>query len=216
MKSIGVAIAVVVLLSASACAMGLPALKGHHQIGISVGMWNQTTSTRTEAGIGGVETTVGTSGGMGGVSYAYWFNDDLALRVDVAGMLTDIETDAGVDGVESKTGSITRILIGAKKIWVMSDSSPRFRPFLSAMIGPFIGNQSETHAGLTVVSESRTETAVGGALAGGTDIRIGSRFMAIASVGYNLMSDFNHSIGGSRNYSGPEFSFGLGVVLGRM
>lgn len=216
MKVIGVAIAVVVLMSASACAMGLPGLKGHHQIGISVGMWNQTTNTRTEAGIGGVETTVGTSGGMGGVSYGYWLNEDFAFRLDVGGMLTDIETDAGIDGVESKTGSITRILIGAKKTWMTSGSSPRFRPFLSAMIGPFIGNQSESHVGLSVVSESRTETAVGGVLAGGSDIRIGSRFMASAAVGYNLMSDFNRSIGGSRNYSGPEFSFGLGVVLGRM
>jgi hypothetical protein len=84
------------------------------------------------------------------------------------------------------------------------------------MIGPFIGSQNETRAGLSVVAESRTETAVGGVISAGSDIRIGSRFITSAAIGYNLMTDFDRAIGGSRNYSGPEFSFGFGLVLGRM
>ena len=216
MRSLGVAILAALLMSVSALAMGPPELRGHHQVGIHAGMWSQSTSTRTEVGIGGVETTVGSSGGMAGVSYGYWVHEGFAVRLDVGGMMTDIETDVGIGGVQTKTGSITRILVGGKKSWTSSAFGPRFRPFVSAMIGPFIGNQNETHAGLSVVAESRTETAVGGVISIGSDIRIGSRFMVPVKVGYNLMTDFENAIGGSRNYSGPEFSFGFGVVFGRM
>ncbi len=34
------------------------------------------------------------------------------------------------------------------------------------------------------------------------------------TVGYNLMSDFDEAVGGSRNDSGPEFSLGFGYVFG--
>jgi len=34
-----------------------------------------------------------------------------------------------------------------------------------------------------------------------------------ANLGYNLMSDFDRTIGGSDNYSGPEFSVGLSFLF---
>lgn len=33
------------------------------------------------------------------------------------------------------------------------------------------------------------------------------------TLGYNLMTDFAEPIGGSRNYSGPEFGIALSLVL---
>ena len=216
MKTLIVAAVAVILMSANVLAMGPAPLAGHHHIGLHAGMWNQSTSTRTEVGIGGVSTSVGSNGGMGGITYGYWMSEGLALNVSVGGMATDIETDAGISGVTSKTGSVAMILIGAKQYFPAATYGTRLRPFVSLAIGPFIGTQQETRAGLNVVTESRTEGAVGGQLGLGTDIRIGSRFLTSAMIAYNLMTDFDRAIGGSRNYSGAQFSFGIGIILGRM
>ncbi|MCP4600285.1 MAG: hypothetical protein GY847_07095, partial [Proteobacteria bacterium] len=59
------------------------------------------------------------------------------------------------------------------------------------------------------------ETAFGGQLAAGLDFVTGRNFMMSAGFGWNLMSDFNEPIGGSKNYSGPEFSFGFSWLFGK-
>lgn len=48
----------------------------------------------------------------------------------------------------------------------------------------------------------------------GVDFVLGSHFMPGIALSYNLMSDFDKPIGGSKNYGGPEFSFGISYLFG--
>jgi hypothetical protein len=64
---------------------------------------------------------------------------------------------------------------------------------------------------------SRTvgETAIGMCLAAGIEGFFG-RFIRLGfGMGYHAVSSFDQPIGDDDNYGGPEFSIGLGVMLGR-
>ena len=64
-------------------------------------------------------------------------------------------------------------------------------------------------------AENIRETAFGSRLAVGVDWFITHRFVSGISLGYHVMSDFDRFVGGSDDYSGPEVSVSVGVVLGR-
>ncbi len=61
---------------------------------------------------------------------------------------------------------------------------------------------------------SRTEAVFGGQVEAGIDFLLGRRVMTGLRFAYDLMSDFQQPIGGCRNYSGPEFTIGLGFLIG--
>ncbi len=67
---------------------------------------------------------------------------------------------------------------------------------------------------MTVVTESRTEAAFGGEVEAGVSIVLDRKVLATVAAAYDLMTDFNQPIGGSRNYSGPQMTLGLSLLLG--
>jgi hypothetical protein len=185
-----------------------------HQLELRLGLWNLNTDVRTEVDASGVSTSVESSGGLGGIAYGYWPQENLALNLSITGMVADSKTDVGAGGVQSVTAVVAPILLGAKYYFVASTLSSPTRPYLKAAAGPFIGSQSSTNVGTSIAAEQRTEAAIGGQLAGGLDVILGRRVMLGAAIGYNIMSDFGAPIGGSVNYSGPEFNIGISLLLG--
>ena len=212
MKTITLTTCFLLTLAVSASAISL---EKRHQLGLRLGMWNQTTDVRTETGIGGVETSVKSDGFVGGIQYGHWLRENLALTFGISGMAIDISTNTGIMGVTEKTSSVASMLMGLKFYFPSSTLEGAARPYVSAAAGPFIGSQSSNTVGLTVVQEERTETAIGGQLGAGVDFVTGRHFMMGAAFAYNLMSDFSDPVGGSKNYSGPEFSFSFNWLFGR-
>jgi hypothetical protein len=45
-------------------------------------------------------------------------------------------------------------------------------------------------------------------------ILLSSRVMATVSAAYDMMVDFDRPIGGSSNYSGPQMTLGISLLLG--
>ncbi len=207
-----VGIIIVVIACASSVA-GM--LEKRHEIGLNVGMWNQVADTRTEINLTSVKTTVDNSGVMGGLEYSYWLQENLALNIGVGGYSAKVETDDGLIYSKTTTASVGFILMGLKYHFLRSSATSSVRPFLKAGVGTFIGDQSKTETGLTILTESRTEAAMGGHVGAGTDFLISRRFMTGINFGYNFMTDFDEPIGGSKNYSGPEFSFAFGILFGK-
>jgi len=83
-------------------------------------------------------------------------------------------------------------------------------------VGPFVGQQEKTEEGVFgVIVESRSLTVFGGQVGAGVDFILSRHFMLGVGLGYNLMADFDEPIGGSKNYSGPEFSVGLSFLFGK-
>jgi outer membrane protein W len=205
--------AVSVLASGSAAAQ---ALEKRHQIELRVGLWNQVTGTKTEIGLGGVSTTVGGSGFMGGLAYGHWLREHLALKISVGAMAVTIDTEVGTSGVSTRTGSVAPLLVSLKYYFPKSTYGSSVRPFAGAGLGAYIGSQTETGVGLTTTVEARTEAAFGGEPSVGVDFVLGRHTMASVALAYALMTDFNQSIGGSKNYSGLQLTFGFSLVLGRV
>jgi hypothetical protein len=212
-KSVTLSIVLLTVLVVSSTAQ--PLLK-RHEIGVRMGMWNQVSDSRAEINWEGVSTSVNSSGYLGGLTYSHWLTEGLAVSVSISGMVADIETNVGYLGVTTETAVVVPILFGVKQYFPASTFGTGIRPYAQVSLGPFIGSQSSTKAGLEVVAESRSEAAMGGQLALGADLFLSRRFLFGVSLGYNLMTDFSESIGGSRNYSGPDFGLKFSYLLGRV
>ena len=202
----------IALISASAAAD--VTLAKRHQIGLSVGMCNQATDYRTEISAGSVTTSVDNSGVYGGLKYGYWVQENLAFTIEAGAMMTDVDIEVDGSDVSTTTASVVQFRIGMKYYFLKATPELSVRPFVGAAFGPYFGSQSKTEVGAEIVNESRTETAVGGRLGMGMDFVLGRRFVMETAFGYNFLSDFSEPIGGSKNYSGPEFRFGLSFVFG--
>lgn len=191
-------------------------LEKRHGFGLRLGMWNQVTNNRTEVGIGGVTTSTEASGFFGGLFYDHWLQENLALNITVGGILADFETRTGIPGVSTETAFVAPILLGVKYYFPGSTLNSSVRPMVKVAVGPFIGQQERTEEGVYgVIVESRSESAFGGQVGAGVDFILSRYFMLGVTLGYNLMTDFDEPIGGSKNYSGPEFSVGLSLLLGK-
>ena len=190
-------------------------LEKRHQIGLKVGWFNQVTDALTEVDITGVTTSVKNNGPLGTVFYEHWLRENLALNIGIGGMIPDVSVSTGVTGVTTETANITQIFLGAKYYLPESTYGSNVRPFLSVSAGPVIGTINSIQAGLITATDSRTEATMGGNLGGGVDFILSRHFMLGSAVGYTLMSDFAESIGGSKNYSGPQFTISFGYLFGK-
>ncbi len=211
MRSVVSLMALIAVASVSAAAQSL---EKRHQIGLRFGVWNQLTEVRTEVGSGGVSTTVGGTGVLGGVAYGHWLKEHLALQISVSGMAARLHTEVGGSGVSTEIAVVAPLLFGMKYYFPRSTYGSSIRPFAAAGIGAMIGNQLETQSGTVVTVVARTETAVGGELGGGVDFLLSRHFLASLALGFNLMTDFSEPIGGSKNYSGPQVTLGVSFVFG--
>ena len=214
MKKTGTVILIALISLILASAAGAQSLEKRHQLELRFGMWNQTNDTRTEID-GSVTVSVENNGLTGGIAYGHWLKEYLGLYIGVSFLAADVKQTVSVLQVTSETDYVTTVLFGMKYYFLPSSYESSIKPYVKAAVGPYFGSQSETSVSLVVVSESRSETAFGGQLGAGVDFILGQRFMAGISGGYNLHADFEEPIGGSANYSGPEFTINLSYLFGQ-
>ncbi len=205
--------ALAVLLVSASGSLSAQALEHRHQIELRLGVWNQVGDVRTEVGGGGISTSVGGSGFLGGLAYGYWLNEGLALRASAGAMAAEINTTIDGSGVSSETASIAQLLMGLKYYFPRSTYGSSVRPFVGAGVGAFIGSQVASRVGTVVAAGARTEAAMGGEMGAGVDVLLGHHFTTSAGFLFAFMTDFDRPIGGSANYSGPQLSIGVGYVF---
>ncbi|UCC85253.1 MAG: hypothetical protein JSW46_10215 [Gemmatimonadota bacterium] len=208
-------LAFAVLFVAAAVSATAQSLEKRHQIELRLGLWNQVNNVRTDVGAGGVSTSVGGSGFLGGLAYGHWLSEGFGLRVSVGAMAASVDTEIDGSGVSTETAVITQLLLGMRYYFPRSTYGSSVRPFLAAGVGPFIGSQVASEVGAVVTVEAKTESAIGGELGAGVDFLLGRHFVTSVGVVFALMTDFQQPIGGSDNYSGPQLTIGFGYVFGR-
>jgi hypothetical protein len=81
-------------------------------------------------------------------------------------------------------------------------------------VGPCIGSATRSFTAAGLSNETYTETAVASHFGLGTDFVLGRLLVAGLSVGYFLTTDFNRPIDRQKNYSSPEFTLSIGILLG--
>lgn len=212
MKKIIFVSSIIILLAGSSFSISL---EKRHAITLEFGIWAQTNNSRTEIGIGGVETSVDKNGMLAALGYSHWFEENLALTLDLKIQALDVSTNINYYSSEFESSVVSSILMGMKYYFLKSTLTSSFRPYLKAAAGPYIGEQSSESAGSVVLIEKRTEVSYGGNISFGADIITGRHFMLGVVSGYNFMSDFSEPIGGSKNYSGPEFGFSVSWLIGK-
>lgn len=196
-------------------AYGANQLEERHQLELKLGIWNQIADARVDITDIDVSTSVGSSGLLAGISYGYWLQEGLALNIGTSVLFAKVESTVGIPMVLSETATVTNVLFGLKRYFPVSSYGSPVRPFVRAAVGPFIGQQTYSEVGLVVATESRSEVTLGGQAAIGADFILSRKVMVGLMLGYNLMADFDEPIGGSKNYGGPEMSFGFSFLLGR-
>lgn len=194
--------------------MAYNSLKGRHSLDLSFGLLSDLNSS-TDVAVGGIQTHSSGNGFLGSLIYAYWLEDDLAVSIHVGVQNADAKTTVSGLNVTTESAVIIPLLFGVKYQVFRITENNNFRPYISASIGPYLGFASNVRTGYGVSTESISETALGSRFAADFDLLVSRRFKLGIGVGYRFVSDFSRQIGTQKNYSSPEFSVNLGVILGR-
>ena len=176
-----------------------------HSIDLRISYRNNSRSA-VSVGISGVSVDVGTGGVSGSVMYNFYPNDRFAFNVSVGAMSTEVK----VKTFSNYTSTVIPLMMGMKYYFVQLSQSNPFRPYVFGSMGILFG--TETATGILNV-HTQTETAIGASAGIGSDIILGSLIKLHADISYNLFTDFSEEIGSRKNYSGPEFSFGIGFMF---
>lgn len=173
-------------------------LARRHRIEVRVGAWRptgaETRSTPIRAS-GEVAENI-----LGGASYAYGVQENLSAMLTFSGLAAKA-TNLNVQ-------SIASILFSVRYYLPKSTLRTSFRPYLTAGVGPYIGNEVESSA-------VKTLGTLGGHVGGGLDILLSRHFMIGSEIGYDPVMSFSEPIGSRRNYSGFEFSVGISFLFGK-
>jgi hypothetical protein len=174
-----------------------------HSIDLGISYWNNSKSG-TSVRVPGVD--ISTGGVSGKLMYNFYPDEDFAFNISVGAMAVEVKAWA----FHEHTSTVVPIMMGMKYYFVQLPQSTFVRPYLSGSMGILFGTESS----LEILSvKEHTESAMGGYAGLGTDIILGSLVKLHADIGYNLFTDFSEEIGSRKNYSGVEYSFGIGFMF---
>ncbi len=163
--------------------------------------------------VGGVATRNDIGDMLVAFGFNYWADERTAFNLTVRVLASETEDLVDRISVYNSEFAVVPIFIGFRQYLGRHAHRSPMRPYLALGGGPVIGSQRLSVAGVEVLSETRTLTAMGAHIGGGIDFIAGRHFMFGMNAGYNLLSDFDEPIGGHVNYSGAEFAVGFGVLF---
>ncbi len=187
-------------------------LRNRSVVEINLGMWGGSKVSNS-VGISGVQSTADVSSFVGSVAYAYGIREYMAATLSVGVLGAGASANVGLLGVSGQSGVVIPILLGVRYYVPSPEPNEKVRPFLSLGVGTYVGSQSSSSVGFTVVQESTTETVFGGRAGAGIDFYLTNSFKLVVNAGYNLMSDFSSPVTGRMNFNGGDFSIGAGYAF---
>jgi hypothetical protein len=180
-------------------------LLSKHSIDLRVSFWNSSESS-VSVGFHGYSVETGSGGISGEIMYNFYPNSIYSFNASVGVKSTEVK----VENFSTYTSTVVPIMMGMRYYFMQYSTDNPFRPFAGVSIGGLIG----TETGVEILNVgTHTETAVGASAGMGSDIILGSLVKLQAEISYNLYTDFKEEIGGNKNYSGPEFSLGIGFMF---
>ena len=176
-----------------------------NSVDLRISFWNNSRSD-VSVGLTGVSIDAGTGGISGRIMYNYYYNENFALYIGAGAM----ESKVKIRTLSNYTSTLVPIMMGLKYFFTGASGDGFLRPYLSGSTGILIGTESA----VTVLSiGSHSETAMGLYAGIGSDFILGSLIKLQADIGFNLFTDFQNNIGSRKNYSGPEFAVGIGIMF---
>jgi hypothetical protein len=155
----------------------------------------ETGSTRVEAG-----------GGQGGMAFAHWIREDVALDFQFLATDLDVVAVENVPFESSQTRGSFGLLFGARYYFPKATFGGTFRPYVAAALGPFSEYYAYTDNYRTEVRNDSTH--FGGQVGGGIDFQLGRLFSLGVRLGATFRSGYDPSFG-------TTFGFGFAWGKGR-
>lgn len=186
-----------------------------HSLVFDVGLLGSSSpGTDVRVGSAGVQTYAG--GVSGGVHYDYRVSENWAATIRWA----MLDSGAGV-AVEDRAGFGSgasagfALLFGAKYFPSIGDDLP-LAPFFALATGPYMRTNSSVRIGRSGLSSgARSEQVLGLFGQVGADWHLNHWLKFQVGVGYHAVEAFDGVEGLTTNYSGADFSIGMGVRFGR-
>ncbi len=184
-------------------------LKGRSSLELNFGFWGGATASNSVT-VTGIRSEATSSGFTGSLLYSYWMRERLSLTLSAGFLAGEASSSVGSSGINQQASAVVPVLVGLKLYLPDPEPEDMVRPFLSAAAGSYIGSEATNSA---LSQQAHSESALGGRVAAGADFFLSRHFKIGANLSYNLMTDFKTSIGARKNYSGGDFSVGLGYVF---
>jgi hypothetical protein len=187
--------------------------RGKHNIQLGIGLLSDY-GVETEASAVNVASIAGGEGLLGSIAYSYWARDDLAIGISVSVIGSEVSNSVSGSKVSSEASSVVPVLFGIKYQPLGMAISEGVRPYLFTSVGPCIGSATRSFTTAGLKNETYSETALASHFGLGINCMLSRLFVAGLSAGYYLATDFDRPIGGQKNYSSPEFTLLIGILLG--
>jgi hypothetical protein len=178
--------------------------KRKHSIDLKIAYWNVNSGVSITTP--GVSIDVGFGGISGKIVYNYYPNNVFSFFISAGGMVPKVS----INTLSNHTCVLSPIAMGLKYYLTPELEDNTFQPYIAGGMEILVGSESSVEI-LSV--GSHTESAMGAYAGVGTDILVSRLIKFSMDIGYNLISDFAEPLGGRKNYTGPEFSFGIGLMF---
>ncbi|MFH1195416.1 MAG: outer membrane beta-barrel protein [bacterium] len=169
---------------------------------------NSNSTSNAEVNAGSVKTESGSLAGK--IVFNYAFDKNWAITSSVGMLSANNTTLVSFSKVYTESASVLPVLIGVKYFPLEYSSTAKFSPYLLLTPGIYLGASTRTEI---IEVENKTQSAVGFLAGAGIDLKISSLVKLNLEGGYNLVTDFDTEIAGEYNYSGGEFSLGIGFMF---
>lgn len=187
-------------------------LKDRSVLELNFGIWGGANVSNA-IGISGIQSNANTSSFVGSILYAYGIQENTSVTLSAGVLAAGASANVGLLGVSQESGSVVPLLLGVRYYVPSPEVGAKVRPFVSLGVGTYLGFESSSSIGFTVVQESHSEAAFGGRIGAGIDFYLSNSFKLVANAGYNIMSDFSSPITGRMNFNGGDFSVGAGYAF---
>jgi hypothetical protein len=129
----------------------------------------------------------------------------------------DVDTQQSVirGMVSDRTSGVVPILFEVAWAPAALALGPSLRPTVSVGAGPYIGFVTHENVSSVITQETLVESAIGARVRVGMNALLGSWFCTGIEASYHFVGAFDQPIADDTDYSGPEFSLGFGLLLGR-
>jgi len=169
---------------------------------------NSNSGNDTEVNIGSVGTETG--GIAGKVAFNYAFDKNWAITGSAGILVAKTSTLVSLSKVYTESASVMPVLIGVKYFPLELSKDGKISPYLLLTPGIYLAASTRTEL---IDVDNSTQSAVGFLAGAGIDLKISSLVKFNIEGGYNLVTDFDRPVGDEDNYSGGEFSIGIGFMF---
>ena len=179
-------------------------MRGTHTVVFDAGSWSLASSTASNTNVSEQQ-----GGFVGSVTHKFWLTDRWSIGPSISILDTGVKTLSTSGNGARRSVLLTTILIGVNRAFILSQDRVNVMFYVSASLGPYMTSTAPEDPQV----KSTSLTAFGVRPSAGMHWFLTDWLLFDFGAGYHQVSDFSEPLGKYNNFSGLEFSMGLGLAL---